>query len=574
MKIHEVYDFMLTNFIDCMCICETFCKSSTILHGHPEFFIYRCDRPDEIDKGGVLVLVNRNLSHKVLSTVKTRLIENIGIELMFENRTIEVFSCYLPGGATSHQIRTNYGNDLKLLTRKRKTFFNLGDWNSKHRLWNCLRANTAGNILFEKLNRNNFTIFHPYEHTHHPSDPRKQPSTIDLGITNCSLPITNLRTHPLGSDHLVVSFTVEFDNNIRFNSPSVRPCYKLANWDRYKVLLEARFSVIDFDHRRVTSHRQVDELITLLVDSMRWAESKSIPLKAIDKYALQLTTEIKDKIAERGIIQRRWQRCVNPLYKPFLKNLMNRLSLEIKNEISELRNENWAAKLQTIKDDDNHKGLWQVNKFVKKRGNKIPPLKLNETLHTTPAEKAQVLANTFASAHNNPLSDDDPNFTTQVESEVRAFLEVLPNSEDIESPAIFDTENVVKGLKSSKSPGLDKINNRLIKKLPRSGMLLLHLIIVACFKLCYFPDTWKLANVIAIKKPGKNPIEPASYRPISLLSSLSKVLERVILSRLRLFVEDNDVLPPEQHGFVRGKSTIHQLKRLTDHIQEGFAERG
>jgi len=52
-KIHEIYDFTLTNFIDCMSVCETFWKSNTILHSHPEFVTYRSDRPDGVEKGGV-----------------------------------------------------------------------------------------------------------------------------------------------------------------------------------------------------------------------------------------------------------------------------------------------------------------------------------------------------------------------------------------------------------------------------------------------------------------------------------------------------------------------------------------
>lgn len=409
--------------------------------------------------------------------------------------------------------------------------------------------------------------------THHPRANNKQPSTIDLGITNCPYPVTNLNTHPLGSDHSVVTFSIQFDENVQLNSPHVRPCYSLANWDRYKVLLENKFRHLNFDHHHVISTNHIDELITLLTESMHWAGGKSIPLKPVNKYALQLTSAIQSKIIERGNVERRWQRCNNLLAKTYLKNIMNQLTAEIKFEVSAIRNDNWAAKLSSIKDDENRKGLWQVSKFIKKRGNNIPPLKVDDVLLTTPEEKANSLANTFALAHANPLSDEDPTFTTQVENEVRAFCDVLPNPDDIELPTLVNTEAVVRGLKSSKSPGLDGINNRLIKNLPASGILLLHLIIVSCFKLCYFPDSWKLANVKAIKKPGKNPSEPTSYRPISLLSSLSKVLERVILSRISLFTDENDVLPPEQHGFVRGKSTIHQLKRLTDHIKAGFTGR-
>jgi len=573
-KIHEVYNFMLENLIDCMCICETFCKSNTVLHAHPQFFTYRSDRPDEVERGGVLIIIRRNLTHRVLSAAQCQIVENIGVEIMLENRAFQVFSCYLPGGASNASIRQHYEHDLRRLTRKRQIYFNLGDWNSKHRLWNCTRANTAGNILFDKLTHSNFTLISPFEHTFHPRAANRQPSTLDLGITNCPHPATNIETHSLGSDHSAVSFTVDFGENVRYAQSQPRYCYSLANWDRYKVLLESRFRTLCFDAERISTSQQIDELITLLVDSMHWAENLSIPKRTPQKYGLLLPDSVKDKIAERGNVERRWQRCTNPVGKLFLKAAMNRLSREIRDEINEVRNDNWAAKLQAIDSDDNNKGLWQVNKFVKNRANKMPQFKVGGATLITPAEKSEALADTFAAAHINPLRDNEPDFTTEVEHQVHEYLSVHPNVDDIPLPNLAETEAVVQGLKNSKSPGFDKINNRLIKRLPPSGMLLLNLIITACFRLCYFPDCWKLANVIAIKKPGKNPTDPASYRPISLLSSLSKVLERVILSRLREFVEENNILPPEQHGFVRGRSTLHQLKRLTDHVKAGFALRG
>jgi hypothetical protein len=59
----------------------------------------------------------------------------------------------------------------------------------------------------------------------------------------------------------------------------------------------------------------------------------------------------------------------------------------------------------------------------------------------------------------------------------------------------------------------------------------------SCLKLCYFPKEWKHAVVIPIPKPGKDPSNPSDYRPISLLSFISKVFERIILNKgLNTFV--------------------------------------
>ena len=70
------------------------------------------------------------------------------------------------------------------------------------------------------------------------------------------------------------------------------------------------------------------------------------------------------------------------------------------------------------------------------------------------------------------------------------------------------------------------------------------------------PEDWKAADIIPILKPGKNPTEQVSYRPISLLSCIGKVMERMVCTRLKWLLEDNKALLPTEFGFKKGKSTI------------------
>lgn len=79
-----------------------------------------------------------------------------------------------------------------------------------------------------------------------------------------------------------------------------------------------------------------------------------------------------------------------------------------------------------------------------------------------------------------------------------------------------------------------------------------------------FPSSWKSAKVIPIRKPGKDPSSPKSYRPISLLSGLSKLFEKAIHHRLLESAENLNILLEEQFGFRRGRSTVHQLTRVTN----------
>lgn len=131
-------------------------------------------------------------------------------------------------------------------------------------------------------------------------------------------------------------------------------------------------------------------------------------------------------------------------------------------------------------------------------------------------------------------------------------------------------QEMIKKIKNKKSPGCDKICNQLLKHLPRKAIILLARIFTACLKHCYFPCGWKHAIIVPIPKPGKDITNPSNYRPISLLSSLSKLLERAILSRLEQHLETAHVIPDEQFGFKHGHSTNHQLVRLISHIKSGF----
>jgi len=72
------------------------------------------------------------------------------------------------------------------------------------------------------------------------------------------------------------------------------------------------------------------------------------------------------------------------------------------------------------------------------------------------------------------------------------------------------------------------------------------------------PDLWKKANVTPILKKG-NKFQPSNYRPISLTSQVVKLIESIIKEQLWKFLDQNQVLNPSQHGFVKHKSCFTKL---------------
>jgi hypothetical protein len=110
----------------------------------------------------------------------------------------------------------------------------------------------------------------------------------------------------------------------------------------------------------------------------------------------------------------------------------------------------------------------------------------------------------------------------------------------------------------------------MLRHLSRKALTHLTLLFNHILLFGHFPTAWKSAKVIPIPKPGKPPSDPCSHRPISLLSTLSKLLEHVIAHRLNLFIHQNHILPPEQCGFWKKHSPVHQLTRITDFITHVF----
>ena len=125
-------------------------------------------------------------------------------------------------------------------------------------------------------------------------------------------------------------------------------------------------------------------------------------------------------------------------------------------------------------------------------------------------------------------------------------------------------------LSSSTATDPDKVAYPMLKHLPHSGMdFLLHI-----FNLSWpwhsFSSIWKTSSIILIHKMEKPLDSPASFWPIFLTSCVSKLFERVILSRVLFFLESNSILSSRQAGFHPGRSTLDQILYLSQSISDGF----
>jgi len=95
-------------------------------------------------------------------------------------------------------------------------------------------------------------------------------------------------------------------------------------------------------------------------------------------------------------------------------------------------------------------------------------------------------------------------------------------------------------LNQKMAPGLDLITARMLKELPKEGLVNLMYIFNAILQLEYWLKSLKIVQIIMIPKPRKNPMDVSSYPPISLLPTISEVLEKLILKKINKDMNTQD----------------------------------
>jgi hypothetical protein len=112
-----------------------------------------------------------------------------------------------------------------------------------------------------------------------------------------------------------------------------------------------------------------------------------------------------------------------------------------------------------------------------------------------------------------------------------------------------------------------------LKELSKKGITYLIQIYNAVLWTAYFPQTWKVDQIILIPKPGKPTEDLSSYRPISLLPIMSKVFEKLLLDRLLPIITEQGLIPNHQFGFHQHHSTMEQIHRVSQVINQTIEEK-
>ncbi|GBN66006.1 RNA-directed DNA polymerase from mobile element jockey [Araneus ventricosus] len=299
---------------------------------------------------------------------------------------------------------------------------------------------------------------------------------------------------------------------------------------------------------------EVNELTALIIEAHaktgKWVTEKP------DIYSEAIRTQKET----RNRLRRVWQRSRHPEDKRNFNRAHNSLK-----KLYQIRdNRNYTNEITSLSPQDG--SVWKHIKRITRVNQKMPPLLTENDIAYTNEDKANEIANSLEKQFkNNDLSH--PPTECIVREKVRKFKKSPITTPIIPCKASEVFENICK-IKNNKSPGIDKVSNNMLKRLPLKTILRLTELINAILKRQYFPKAWKTAIIVPIPKPGKNPQKADSYRPISLLSTISKLTEAIILKRLTSITEEK--LVPFQFGFRKKLSTTDQLLRMTEIIRDNL----
>jgi hypothetical protein len=142
--------------------------------------------------------------------------------------------------------------------------------------------------------------------------------------------------------------------------------------------------------------------------------------------------------------------------------------------------------------------------------------------------------------------------------------DIEPKTDNFLRDIVITTEEIVdiiRIINPNKASGPDIISHKMLKICPEKIAAPLQIILNKSLLQCKYPTSWKIAHVIAIFKKGDKSF-PFNYRPISLISCVGKIMERVIYKYVFNHLQRNKLIYEYQSGFLPKYSTVHQLLEM------------
>ncbi len=227
----------------------------------------------------------------------------------------------------------------------------------------------------------------------------------------------------------------------------------------------------------------------------------------------------------------------------------------------------FTSKLQ--ENASNPKKTWETLNEILGKNNKsetVDKISVNGTISSDPSEIANTFNNFFVSV-GQQISNSVPPIAKSPEDYVNYEREVPEMLLQNTTPE--HVKKVIKQLKPKSSIDANGVSSKMIKFIGDEIANPLSHIFNISLNSGVFPARLKLCRVIPIFKSGDS-LNCDNYRPISLLSSISKVLEKIVAKKLISHLLTNDLLYVHQYGFLPNRSTEHNLLQILNYISKAL----
>ena len=542
-----------TENIDIACIQETHLNKGNkfSIRGYQTF---RTDR--EGHKGGVLILVKNSIATKDFTVNTDYQAEIQRIRFTAERNEITVFNFYCPQDKDLSLQKMDIPKENCLIA---------GDFNSHSTCWGYEETDRRGDEVEDWQIENNMLLLND------PEDPptffsRRWISTSTPDLAFATEDISKKTTRKVlsqlaNSDHRPVLLAI----NLQFKpeNPKTFPRwnYRKADWERFSHLSD------EYCKKVKTNDYNINRANRELTQCILKTASKTIPRGARKNYRPYWTEELQT--LEDEVNKTREEVEQNPTVENNIA--FKACSAKFRKTYTETARKSWKEKTENLNLDRDGNKLWKLSKAMNDEDTRTAPIMIEKEQKTLSGKDA---ANCFIDSYEEISTLEVPE-----ERKHQLHEDLKSHQDNSQTPEYMDKtftnkelERALGTLNNKKSPGPDKVTNEMLLHLGPIAKYRLLTLFNNSWKTGRVPQAWREADMTPIHKKGKNKSKPESYRPISLTSTIGKLMERMINTRLLWHLETNQIITPEQAGFRHNHSTVDQVTYIAQKIEDGFQD--